>query len=330
MQPNKVDNQVYLQISNISKKLQAARWRPNVGNMLFSLMLVAGLVWGLHSGMLELIAAPNAQPVTSINTIPYQGRLANTAGDPLTDTIDMSFRLYNTANGGAPLWTEQWVGSSAVQVSDGLFNVMLGSLNPIDTSVMTDNSSLFLGVTVATDNEMTPRVQIGSVPLAVQALTVPNGSITSEKLADGAVTADKLDAESTFRLLGEKSCHQCGNVDEPSLVSWHPVKGQDVNDLIEVTATTNGGKVLVTMNARYSSSLPVLRWCGIYVYRDGELVQRVHTDGLALETSDWSCSSAYLFTDLPAGTYTFSAQAWLGAMADVTWSFSRQISVFEF
>ena len=45
---------------------------------------------------------------------------------------------------------------------------------------------------MGTDDEMEPRVQLGSVPWAVQALTVPDGSITTEKIADGAVTQAKL------------------------------------------------------------------------------------------------------------------------------------------
>jgi hypothetical protein len=59
---------------------------------------------------------------------------------------------------------------------------MLGSLTPILQSVITSHDSLFLGITVGTDDEMTPRVQLGSVPFAVQALTVPDGSVTSAKL----------------------------------------------------------------------------------------------------------------------------------------------------
>jgi len=104
----------------------------------------------------------------------------------------MIFRLYDVTAGGTPLWEEQWTGSNGVQVSDGLFNVMLGSLTPIPQSVITGNSTLFLGITVGTDDEMTPRVQLGSVPFAVQALTVPDGSVTTEKIADGAVTQTKL------------------------------------------------------------------------------------------------------------------------------------------
>ncbi|MBK6432750.1 hypothetical protein [Candidatus Amarolinea dominans] len=39
---------------------------------------------------------------------------------------------------------------------------------------------------------MAPRVQLGSVPFAVQALTVPDGSVTTAKIADQAVTQAKL------------------------------------------------------------------------------------------------------------------------------------------
>lgn len=99
----------------------------------------------------------------------------------------MVFRLYSQADDGVPLWEEQRTGPNSVEISDGLFNVMLGSLVPIPQSIVTGNSELFLGVTVGNDDEMTPRVQIGSVLYARQALSVPDGSITAEKLADGAV-----------------------------------------------------------------------------------------------------------------------------------------------
>jgi hypothetical protein len=168
-------------------------WLPSRGNVLFTLLVVGALLWAASAGALPLRAPAAAS--TSTGTIAYQGRLADANGSPLTGTYNMIFRLYDAATGGTPLWTEQWTGSNGVKVSDGLFNVMLGSLTPIPTSLVTDHASLFLGITVGTDDEMTPRVQLGSVPFAVQALTVPDGSVTTAKIADGAVTQAKLGAD---------------------------------------------------------------------------------------------------------------------------------------
>ena len=157
------------------------RWLPTPGNVIFTLLIIGGLLWAQNVGAITL-GAPLAA-TTSTGTIAYQGRLADAGGNPLTNTYNMIFRLYGVAAGGTPLWEEQWTGSSSVSVSDGLFNVMLGSLTPIPQSVITSNSNLFLGITVGTDSEMSPRVQLGSIPYAVQALTVPDGSVTKTKLA---------------------------------------------------------------------------------------------------------------------------------------------------
>jgi|GEM_PF-3167488 len=159
---------------------RTGNWTVFVANLTVTVVLVFGLLWAQNAGALTL-GAPTAG--TSTGTIAYQGRLADSAGTPLTETLNMSFRLYSGASGGAALWTEQWTGPNGVQVSDGLFNVMLGSLTPIAQSVITGNSTLFLGITVGTDDEMSPRVQLGSVPFAVQALTVPDGSVTSRKMS---------------------------------------------------------------------------------------------------------------------------------------------------
>ena len=137
------------------------------------------------------LRAPSAVGTSTCITIPYQGRLADADGNPITATVSMGFRLYDVPEGGVPLWTEPWAGSNAVRVSDGLFNVMLGSLNCIPPEVITGHDALWLGITVGTDDEMQPRVQLGSVPFAVQALTVPDGSITTAKIADRAVTQAK-------------------------------------------------------------------------------------------------------------------------------------------
>ena len=99
----------------------------------------------------------------------------------MTDTSDevvadgnynMVFKLYTAASGGTAIWTEVWDGNSTrVTVADGLFSILLGSVSTstLLSSVNLNQSSLFLGVTVGTDSEMTPRRRLGSVPSAFEA-----------------------------------------------------------------------------------------------------------------------------------------------------------------
>lgn len=165
---------------------------PHPGTLILTVVVVLGLLWAQSAGALPLGRTESSISGASTGTVPYQGRLADTAGNPLTATYNMIFRLYNASSGGVPLWEEQWTGPNSVQVSDGLFNVMLGSLTPIPQEIITQNSSLWLGITVDTDDEMAPRLQLGSVPFAVQALTVPDNSVTTTKIADGTIEAADL------------------------------------------------------------------------------------------------------------------------------------------
>lgn len=165
---------------------------PNLGSVLLMLILLSTFP-GLAASLNNINAA-------SISTIPYQGRLADASGNPITGKQNMEFRLYSTPTSDTPLWEEFWTGANSVDVSDGLFSVMLGSLNTGLTAVVQGNTNLYLGITVGTDSEMAPRVQLGSVPFSIWSLAVADNSITTSKLADGAVTTAKLapDAVSAF------------------------------------------------------------------------------------------------------------------------------------
>ena len=56
--------------------------------------------------------------------IHYQGRLTDNNDNLLTGNYNMVFRIYNVESGGSALWEET---HNNVSVSDGVFNVSLGS-----------------------------------------------------------------------------------------------------------------------------------------------------------------------------------------------------------
>jgi hypothetical protein len=109
-------------------------------------------------------------------TITHQGRLFDAKGNPVGDTLDVTFSLYDAAQGGAALWTE----THSVAFDAGYFSVELGADKAF--SGVFDGSALYLGITVGGDAEMTPRARVGSVPYALLAGDV-RGDITPTSVA---------------------------------------------------------------------------------------------------------------------------------------------------
>jgi hypothetical protein len=164
-------------------------WIPLRGNLVLALVVLV-LTWG---GYLGALASPAAAPATvSTGVMAYQGRLTFPDGTPVTATKPMIFRIYDLAIGGTLLWEEQWTGIYSIQVTNGMFDVMLGSRTPIDPEIA-NRSTLFIGVSVDSDPEMSPRLQLGSTPFAMQALTIPDGSVSRAKIANGAIDGTKID-----------------------------------------------------------------------------------------------------------------------------------------
>lgn len=172
-------------------------WLPTPGNVLFTVIMVGALLWAQSVG-----AMPLAQVAPTTTTLPYQGRLGDATGALVTGEFDITFRIYNTSTGGSPLWQEAHTsgGGQPVAVHDGLFSVLLGSTTAIPLSLFTSNLTLYLGIEVGTDGEMSPRLQLGSSPFAALALTVADNSISTAKISDEAVTADKLSPDVTLSL----------------------------------------------------------------------------------------------------------------------------------
>lgn len=110
----------------------------------------------------------------------YQGKLNDKTGVPVNGSVTMTFTIYDAPTGGNVLWTETW---TSVNVSNGIFNVALGSVTPFPSTLF-NSDTLYLGIRVGTtDAEMTPRQRITSGSYAFKAATVeynvPIGTIVA-------------------------------------------------------------------------------------------------------------------------------------------------------
>ncbi|HEX2897487.1 MAG TPA: hypothetical protein VHP63_05500 [candidate division Zixibacteria bacterium] len=124
--------------------------------------------------------------------ISYQGRITDT-GSPVDTTVDIRFRIYTTPTGGSPLWEEI---HSAVTVTDGIFAVLLGSVdmtgNPLPDSEFI-NTNTYLGIQIGTSTEISPRVAFVSVPYAIHSATADVATSVSSSPSDWFVGGDLND-----------------------------------------------------------------------------------------------------------------------------------------
>lgn len=115
--------------------------------------------------------------------IGYQGRLTDADGNPKEGSFQITFRIYDAIAAGNLLWQEI---HTDVTVTDGIFDVLLGSITALNLPF---DTQYYLAIQVASDPEMTPRQQIASVGYAYK----------SEKAesADDADTVHGIHASAT-------------------------------------------------------------------------------------------------------------------------------------
>ncbi|PKN59896.1 MAG: hypothetical protein CVU53_05895, partial [Deltaproteobacteria bacterium HGW-Deltaproteobacteria-11] len=155
-----------------------------------------------------------------------QGRLTDKNGIPLSGAYEVKFSVWNSALGGVMLWDEK----QSVACERGVFQILLGSVNPIPSNVFSDGESRYLEIDIESpvnDPPMTPRQRLVTVvyaflaeeavhartadeaaraQTATLALSVPDGTITSQKLAAQSVTSQKIsDLSVTETKLADKS-----------------------------------------------------------------------------------------------------------------------------
>ena len=124
-------------------------------------------------------------------TMSYQGVLRDASGVPVLDGVyDLTFRLHDAATGGTALWSE----TRMIEVSDGIFSIVLGAFTGIDLPF---DAQYWLGISVSGDPELSPRTRLTSAPYAYR-------SAVAESLA-GGVGADgdwEISGDDIYRLEG--------------------------------------------------------------------------------------------------------------------------------
>ena len=92
----------------------------------------------------------------------YQGKLLDSDGVGVNDTLDMTFRLYTAESGGTALWSQT---ISNVEISKGLFSVELGTSDDFDT--LSFASPYWLEIEVAGET-LSPREKLTSAPYSIR------------------------------------------------------------------------------------------------------------------------------------------------------------------
>jgi len=114
----------------------------------------------------------SADAITIPQMLSYQGRLADTLGVPVADTVyALRFRLHAQPSGGTHFWEE----NQNVRTTDGLFSVLLGSVTPIGS--VPDAGALYLGMAVEGGTELTPRLRIASAAYSYMAERTANADL---------------------------------------------------------------------------------------------------------------------------------------------------------
>ncbi len=95
--------------------------------------------------------------------INYRGHLSGEKYEGKSLTVEIEFRLYDDVDTGILIWSE----TQEVNIFEGNFAVLLGSVNPITPDLFSENNR-YLGLSIDQGDELKPRQQILSVPYSFQ------------------------------------------------------------------------------------------------------------------------------------------------------------------
>ncbi|MFA5033896.1 MAG: hypothetical protein WC614_12890 [bacterium] len=128
----------------------------------------------------ENLVVQNSKMVT-LREINYQGWVGNTSDTVgITDTLAMSFRIYDASTSGTLLWSDTYTG---VEIIRGVFNVLLGSDTTLPLNIFT-GAPLWLETQIESDI-LSPRKKMVTVGSAIYADNANYAAYAGIALATG-------------------------------------------------------------------------------------------------------------------------------------------------
>jgi hypothetical protein len=222
-------------------------------------------------------------------TFTYEGRLYDSSGNVYNGQAEFVLKLYDVQEGGSPLWEE----SHTVDVKDGFFSIKVGDVNPLPEPFP---SSAYLGIEVNSSGEMSPRLEVGSVPF----------SFISKK----ALSTER----NILRKLSEAKVYLNKCVSDTNTCCFHSTPVYYSIPGYPALLTGNvGGDILISFSISFIalSATPAgeTRGYGFRLYVDGNPVQASFRACTAVVP--WglcNVSLNYLLPGLPEGEHTFEVK----------------------
>jgi hypothetical protein len=177
--------------------------------------MIRSLMHPVFASMLAIVSFAGEALAVVPALFTYQGILSDSSSQPVSATLQMTFRIYNQAG------VQRYEESQSVQVTNGLFTAVIGATVPL---ALQFNETYLLGISIAGGAEMTPRQAItanlyalraaaaeglaasasvsgsqvsGAITTATLSTSNLTGNIVGSQIASGAVTQGKLSASGT-------------------------------------------------------------------------------------------------------------------------------------
>jgi Collagen triple helix repeat (20 copies) len=107
------------------------------------------------------------------NLLHAQARLLDSSNNPVVGPVLVTFRIWDDDLAGTMIWSETLL----LTALDGAINTVLGDTSSLPVDMFDDYPALWMGLEVAADGEMLPRLPLVSLPYARAAGDVPDEDI---------------------------------------------------------------------------------------------------------------------------------------------------------